>query len=99
MFDLPIPPRDQEYAREQPEEPASPTRPAVETFRPPERFRAEALEYEGGGVKRLLKRIDWVTLLCALAGAAFGYSANNIGSSIFTASLLASAVFLYASRR
>ncbi len=75
-----------------------PTRPAVETFRPPERFRAEALEYEGGGMKRLLKRIDWVTLLCALAGAAFGYSAN-IGSSIFTASLLASAVFLYVSRR
>lgn len=97
MFDFPIP---------QPEEPTAPTttttttRPPAETFRPSERFRAEALEYDGGnGMKRLLKRIDRVPLLCALAGAAFGYSANNLGSSIFTASLLASAVFLYASRR
>ncbi len=97
MFDFPIP---------LPEEPSAPTtttttRPAAETFRPSERFRAEeALEYDGGnGMKRLLKRIDMVPLLCALAGAAFGYSANNFGSSSFTASLLASAVFLYASRR
>lgn len=97
MFDFPIPLPEEPVAQT-----TTTTRPAVETFRPspPERFRAEALEYEGGGVKRLLKRIDWVTLLCSLAGAAFGYSAN-IGSSnhVFTASLLASAILLYASRR
>lgn len=95
MFDFPIPLPEEPVAQ------TTTTRPAVETFRPspPERFRAEALEYEGDGVKRLLKRIDPVALLCALAGAAFGYSANVGNSNVFTASLLASAILLYASRR
>ncbi len=82
MFDLPIP---------QPDEQA----PAVTTFRPPsERFRAEALEYEGGNIRG----IDWIAILGAAAGVAFGYFVNG-GNQMFTASLLSTAVFLYVSRR
>lgn len=95
MFDLPIPqPSEAEDER--------PKIPAVETFRPgtPERFRAEeALEYEGEGIKALLlKRMDWAAFLGAAVGTAIGYFAH-LGNAAFTASLLSTAVFLYASRR
>lgn len=94
MFDLPIPQQPEE-------EPSKGERPKpTETFAPigGERFRAEeALEYDGGGrMKGLLKGIDWAAALGAVGGAVMGYF---VGSPAFMASLLASAVFLYASRR
>lgn len=90
MFDLPIP---------QPvEEPAKPQQ------SPEGRF--PVFEYESGNnnnsaSKSFYKKFDWVLVPVAVAGTVFGYFANStdFGNLLFTASLLASAVFLYVFRR